>query len=58
MRKKLIYEELTRDITIALGKKESTRQREQNGTNKTPSFTYGEIEFESICLAINWIQVT
>ena len=57
MSRKALYDELTRDFTIALGKQESKKQREANGAKKA-SQTYGEIEFESISLAIKWIQAT
>jgi len=42
-----------------MGKQESKRQREADGTMKLkPGLTYGEILFESFCLALKWIQTT
>ena len=34
MARKPLYDELTRDFTIALGKQESKKQRESNGAKK------------------------
>ena len=52
-----VFEQITKDFTLDLGKEVSRKEREDKKIGHLMSnFTYGEIEFKSFLMVFKWLQ--